>query len=144
MRCVDFDVCFCVFTWQVLVRYVAEHVDGVGLQLVERLFAEQAESHQIGRVVLGVEVEELFAHREAELLGLGLQRAQVARAELGERMVRSTRALLELIDAPRVRLQILLILRVDRVELAVCRARVEQWRDEELRETTHTYHTNNT
>jgi hypothetical protein len=122
---------------QVLVRYVAEHVDGIGLQLVERLLAQQAQRHQVGRVVLGVEVEQLVSHRQAELLGLDLQRVQIARAELGEGVVGTARALLELINAPRVRLQILLVLRVDGVELAIRRAGVEQRRDEELREATY-------
>ena len=49
--------------------------------------------------------------------------------------MRGTRSrLFELIEAPRVRLQVLLILRVDSLELALGRTRVKQRRYEELSE----------
>ena len=119
---------------QILVWYVREHVDRVRLQLVQVLLAHQTQGHQVGRVVTGVELEKLVANIKAELLGLGLQSAQVAGAELRVRMIRATGGLLELVYAPGIRLQVLLVLRVDGEELALGRARVEKRRYEELSE----------
>ena len=80
-----------------------------------------------------MEPEEFVAHIQAQLFGLGLQSAQIASAKLWIWMVLLAGWLVQLIYAPWVRLQILLILRVHRQYFSVSWTRRKERAYEELR-----------
>ena len=66
-----------------------------------------------------MKLEQLVPHLEALLFGNGVQRAQVAGAELGERMLGIGGGTLQLAEPPAVVGHILRMLRVDGVHLSI-------------------------
>lgn len=105
-----------------------EEIAHPALEHVQRLLAEHAELHAVGRVVRAVEGEQRVAH------ALELERLEAARVEAREGVAGPGERLEDLADAARVLLQVARVLRVDGVHLALRRRRREQWRNEELRE----------
>jgi hypothetical protein len=104
-------------------RPPGEDVDGLG--------AEDGECHAARAVVVGVELEELLADVDAELGGGVAERRGVPGAELAVGVGRARRRLVELVGPPHVALQVLLVLAVDRLELALGRGLGEERAGEE-------------
>mmetsp|Transcript_46647 Transcript_46647/g.116871 ORF Transcript_46647/g.116871 Transcript_46647/m.116871 type:complete len:368 (-) Transcript_46647:362-1465(-) len=104
------------------------------LERVEALLAEDAEGHLVGRVVLGVEGEELAP--QVDVLGLGvlLEGELVAGTKLGVGVLLVAAQLQDLVAAPQVGLEVLGVLALDGVELAARGGRREEGGDEELAE----------
>lgn len=104
------------------------------LKLVERLGRDDDERHPLSRVLSAPEREQRLAQVDAGGARRLEQGLLVARAELGEGVRGARAALLELVEPERVGLEVLGVLRLDRVELARGRRLGEERRDEELRE----------
>jgi len=97
---------------QVLVAHRREKALHQRLQLVQRVAAQNNQVQQVAAIVFSVKRDN-FLTRDAA------QRLLVARAKLGERVFGSRDCAPQLHAAPQVRLQVLVVLRVDCVQLPV-------------------------
>lgn len=117
---------------QLFVDDWGKELDDPFLEDVKGLAAEDNELHAIGGVVLGVKLDKLVSHIDPSRLGLRLEHLEIAGREMTVRVARVRQRLLQLVKAPGVILQVLLVLGVNGPQFSVQRARQKEGLDEEL------------
>mmetsp|Transcript_44917 Transcript_44917/g.108313 ORF Transcript_44917/g.108313 Transcript_44917/m.108313 type:complete len:213 (+) Transcript_44917:2151-2789(+) len=118
----------------VRVAHGGELGDNHLLEGVEVLPPKHAQCHNVGRVVLVMECQQLLPEVNLHLLGVLLQRVLVPRPELGVGVLLVPTKLQNLVAPPAVSLQILRVLALNCVELTPRGSRREEGRDEKLAE----------
>mmetsp|Transcript_11939 Transcript_11939/g.44381 ORF Transcript_11939/g.44381 Transcript_11939/m.44381 type:complete len:519 (-) Transcript_11939:50-1606(-) len=118
----------------VTVLDVAEELLGAALQDVQGFLPVDHQAHEVGAVVPPVEIQQNLPNVHAGLPGLVPERVRVARAEAAHRMRRVDGHAQELHLAPHVRLHVLAVLVVHRLDLLVRGVLVEHGRHEEAAE----------